>query len=327
MDLDYFALERLQLNFSQAGYIALNTVLAIVMFVVALGVDPHDFKKVLLKPKASLVGLIAQILLFPAFSFLLVKILQPAPSIGLGMILVACCPSGNVANFLCSVAKGNVPLSVCMTTFSTLLAIITTPFNFAIWSRLYTEASGITHTISLDAWTIISNILWFFCLPLVLGMVFAKLLPRLKEKIIKPAKKISMVLFIGFLLMALLSNVKSFIEFIPYIFIMVLIQNGIGFLTGFSVSYIFRLSKEDRRSVSLYTGILNSGLGLSLIFNPETFNGNGGMAFIAAWWGIWHIIPGLGIALVCLRRVKRSLLLEVEKQTETVSLQPSLSIE
>jgi BASS family bile acid:Na+ symporter len=67
-------------------------------------------------------------------------------------------------------------------------------------------------------------------------------------------------------------------------------------LSGFSLGTFFRLPRKDRRSVSIETGIQNSGLALVLIFNPNLFGGLGGMAFIAAWWGIWHIIAGLAIA-------------------------------
>ena len=66
--------------------------------------------------------------------------------------------------------------------------------------------------------------------------------------------------------------------------------------TGFSIARLFKLSKKDTRTITIETGIQNSGLGLVLIFNPHLFNGNGGMAFIAAWWGILQMITGIGIA-------------------------------
>ena len=103
-------------------------------------------------------------------------------------------------------------------------------------------------------------------------------------------------------------NYDHFISHIYYIFIIVLVQNGVAFFTGFSIASIFKLSSYDRRAISIETGIQNSGLALVLLFNPAIFpetiivNGVsrpfeiGGMAFIAAWWGIWHILAGLTLA-------------------------------
>lgn len=85
-------------------------------------------------------------------------------------------------------------------------------------------------------------------------------------------------------------------EYIHLIILIVFVHNVLALLTGYSISSIFKLAPEDRRSITIETGIQNSGLGLVLIFNPRLFDGLGGMAFIAAWWGIWHIIAGLGIA-------------------------------
>jgi len=66
--------------------------------------------------------------------------------------------------------------------------------------------------------------------------------------------------------------------------------------TGFTLGTLFGLPKPDIRTLTIETGIQNSGLALVLIFNPNLFDGLGGMAFVAAWWGIWHILAGLGIA-------------------------------
>ena len=102
---------------------ALNVVLGFVMFGVALDIRGEDFRRVLRSPKGPLIGLTAQFLLLPAFTFLLTRVISPRPSVALGMILVAACPGGNMSNFFTHHAKGNAALSVSMTAVSTVLAI------------------------------------------------------------------------------------------------------------------------------------------------------------------------------------------------------------
>ncbi len=109
----------------------------------------------------------------------------------------------------------------------------------------------------------------------------------------------------GFIAVAFSSNVEYFIKYIPPIFLIVLIHNIVALTTGFSFASLFKLPAVDKRSITIETGIQNSGLALILIFNPKIFPPElelGGMAFIAAWWGIWHIISGLIISGIWSRK-------------------------
>ena len=78
--------------------------------------------------------------------------------------------------------------------------------------------------------------------------------------------------------------------------IIVFLLNAQTLFTGYVVGLLGRVSRADRRTLSIETGIQNSGLALILIFNPKLFNGNGGMAVMAAWWGIWQMVSGLLLA-------------------------------
>ena len=98
---------------------------------------------------------------------------------------------------------------------------------------------------------------------------------------------------------ALAGNFTIFLKYIHLIFILVLLHNGIAFITGYAVPKLFKIKENDCRTISIETGIQNSGLGLALIFNPRIFPPElnlGGMAMVAAWWGIWHIAAGLILA-------------------------------
>ncbi len=289
-------LDWVKLNFSPGALLIMNITIAFIMFGVALGIRPESFKLVIKEPKSLILGIFSQFLALPALTFLLIYFIQPTPSVALGMILVAACPGGNVSNFMSSVAKGNMALSISLTAFATIVAVFMTPVNFAFWGKLYSETSNMVIPIRIDFFEILRTVMLLLGLPVVLGIGFSRKFPKVTEKIIEPVKKISMVIFLIFVFMALMGNWEFFKSYIHLIIFIVLAHNGLALLTGFSIGSLGRVPRADRRSLTIETGIQNSGLGLVLIFNPRLFDGLGGMAFIAAWWGIWHIISGLIMA-------------------------------
>ncbi len=292
-------LDSIKLNFNAEGLFLLNFTIAFVMFGVALGLKFDNFKEVIAKPKSALVGIVSQFVLLPAMTYLLILVIQPSYSVAMGMILVAACPGGNVSNFITSLARGNTELSVSLTGIADLSAIVMTPLNFAFWAGIYNSFStdAVTH-ITVDTMEMLNLFVFLLGIPVILGMFFSSYFPQITKKIIKPIKIISILIFLSYIIGALSLNLKYFLLHIHLIFVIVLIHNLLAFTIGYSMANIFRLPKRDKRTITIETGIQNSGLGLVLIFNPNLFNGVGGMAFIAAWWGIWHIISGLSIAYV-----------------------------
>jgi BASS family bile acid:Na+ symporter len=133
------------------------------------------------------------------------------------------------------------------------------------------------------------------------GMKF----PKFTQKVDKPVQAASIIFFVGFIAAALAGNFNLFLRYIHLIFFLVLIHNGMAFLSGYFLPKSLKVNELNCRTISIETGIQNSGLGLALIFNPRIFPPElhlGGMAFIAAWWGIWHIIAGLLLAFYWRRR-------------------------
>lgn len=310
-------LDSLHLNFSAKGLFVLNLTLAFIMFGVALEIKPDHFRKIIQNPKSTVIGFISQFFFLPAVTFIVILLLSDliTPTIALGMILVASCPGGNISNFISSLAKGNVALSVSLTAIATLSAIILTPLNFAIWGKLYIIAYNVRETqllqpITIDPFEMFKTVFILLGIPLILGMYFNYKYPKLTAKIVKPLKNISVLLFMAIVIVMFTNNYDFFINHILYIFIIVLVHNGIALSTGFTAATVFKRSSYDRRSITIETGIQNSGLALVLLFNPDIFpdtitiNGVtrpleiGGMAFIAAWWGIWHILAGLSLAAI-----------------------------
>lgn len=292
-------LDSIRLNFNADSLLILNMTLAIIMFGVALEIKLDNFKKLIKDPKPALVGIFSQFIVLPALTFLLAYLIQPSTTVALGMILVASCPGGNVSNFMSVMAKGNTALSVSLTAFATLAAIVLTPLNFAFWGGLYSATSPAYQPIEIDPYSMFQTVFIILGIPLILGMWFAKKFPELTLKISKPLRMISILIFMGYVVIALLKNYDYFIDYVHLVLLIVLAHNAVALFTGFSLSSLFKLAKPDRRSITIETGIQNSGLALVLIFNPKIFPEElqvGGMAIIAAWWGIWHILSGLTIA-------------------------------
>lgn len=305
-------LDPIKINFSASGMHVINIVLSFIMFGVALGIKPGEFKSLIKNPKSPIIGLISQIVALPLITFLLVLSLSNfiTPTIAMGMILVASCPGGNISNFMSSLSKANTELSVGLTATTTLLATITTPFNFAFWGGLYSRyiskhASHMLKPLEIDNGQMFETVFILLGIPLILGIIFAHFFPKITEKLKKPIQILSIIFFVMMVFLAFSNNFQLFLKYIFFIFFIVLIHNLLALLTGYSLGTLFKLPAADRRTLTIETGIQNSGLGLVLLFNPKIFPPElaiGGMLFITAWWGIWHIISGLGISFYWNRR-------------------------
>src|SRR5574343_897679 len=196
-------IDEVRLNFNPASLALLNVVLGFLMFGIALDTRAEDFRRVLRMPFAMAVGIAAQFLVLPAVTFALTLLLTPGPSIALGMILVACCPPGNVSNILTHRAGGNVALSVSMTAISNALAIVLMPLNVAFWGGLHTTAAPLLRSIALDPLEMGLHIVIIIGLPFVLGMACAKLFPAFTDKVKKPARILSFVFLVLFIVAAI----------------------------------------------------------------------------------------------------------------------------
>ena len=301
------ALNAVSINFGQGGMTIVNFILAFVMFGVALGIKPQTFKDVFKNPKSVIVGIILQWVGLPAVTFAIALALSPwiTPMIALGMILVASCPGGNISNFISSLSKGNIELSISMTAVTTAFAPLVTPFNFFLWGSLYSQIIAFKSdipTLVIPFFPMLEQILLLLGVPIFLGLLFARYFPNATKKITKPAQVLSILLFIGMVIVSFSQNFQIFLDNIFYVFFIVMLHNASALATGYFGGKLARVPEADRRSFTVEIGIQNSGLGLILLFNPaifppEIWHGHyGGMLFITAWWGIWHIVSGLSVA-------------------------------
>lgn len=292
--MDAAAIDAIRLNFNPGGLVALNAVIGLMMFGMALDLQLDDFKRVLLAPKAPAIGLLAQFVLLPALTFLLTLVLDAPPSILLGMILVAACPGGNLSNLMTYLARGNAAVSISMTAISTLAAVVMTPLNVTLWGSLNPHTEPILRAVSLNPWEVFQTIFVILGIPLAAGMLVSRRWPALVEKVRQPFKILSVLVFLGVVALALAANMNIFLQALGVVLLVVLLHNAVALSTGYLAGRLARLPNYDVRAVTIEVGIQNSALGLILIF--DFFDGMGGMAITAGWWGVWHIIAGLTLA-------------------------------
>ena len=296
-------IDQIQINFNSDNLWVVNLTLSLVMFGVALDISMSDFTDLLKSPKPVIIGVISQFILIPLVTFVMIVIIQPYPSVALGMIMVAACPGGNISNFMTKLAGGNAALSVSLTAFASLAALIMTPLNFAIWGSFYKPTSHILKMVEVSPLEVARFVLLILGIPLILGMLIKIYHPNFAASTSRLLKPISIIIFLSFIGGAFYNNLDIFLTHIHYVFLIVIAHNSLLLLVGFIFARVNRLSYIDQKTLSIETGIQNSGLGLLLVFS--FFDGLGGMALLVAFWAIWDILSGLLIAYFWSDKSKR----------------------
>ena len=287
-------IDDVRLNFDESSLLVLGFVLAFIMFGIALDTKPSDFRAVRRHPKAIGVGVAAQFVALPAITFGLTLLLGVGPSIALGMILVACCPPGNISNVLTYRSGGNVALSVSMTVISNLLAIVLMPLNIAFWGGIHPDASTILREVDLSAIEMLLDIAIIIAIPFAVGLTISERYPNFARKVQPSVKRFSLIALLAFILIALFGNFENFRDYIGIVLLVVFLHDTIALALGYGIATSTGLKEYDRRAVTFEVGIRNAGLGLGIVF--AFFDGLGGMAMVAGFWGIWDIVAGLLLA-------------------------------
>ena len=295
-------IDDIKINFDSSGLWVLNIAIGIIMFGVALGISIEDFKRLFKNPKIVFVGVLSQFILLPAATFLAILIIKPHPSFALGMMMIAACPGGNVSNFFSKMAGGNAALSVSLTAFATLICIFMTPFNLHFWGSLYEPTNAILQTVELNPYDLFKLVLLILGIPLIAGMLIKHHHAVMASKMEKVLKPLSMLVFIALIFIAFSQNLDIFLDYIHLVLFLVIFHNIFAFIIGYYTAKSFGLDKKDMKTISMETGIQNGGLGLLLIFG--FFEGLGGMALLAAFWGIWDVFSGMALATYWGRKKK-----------------------
>ncbi len=294
--IDDFTLDLFTLELGRGAEVGLALSLSVMMFSVALSLRPDSFRFLRVAPRAFLIGIIAQLLALPALTVLLCALIEPAPSVALGMILVACCPGGNVSNMLVLLARGNAALSVSLTATSSLCAAFITPVAILFWSSLYPPTAELLTQIDFDAISFLIQTSTILVLPLLLGIACNVYLPRITNAIRLPLVLLSTATLLVLILVGLASYWSAFVSIGIGLVGLVVVHNSCAFALGNGIARLGGLSVADRRALTYEVGIQNAGLGIVILLTQ--LGGLGGSAVVAGLWGIWHIIAGLFLVAV-----------------------------
>lgn len=282
------------LGFAPGSLMILNIVLGLIMLGIALDVSPKDFKVVVKHPKPFIIAILAQLLILPAVTFGLTFLLPVGPSMALGMILVASCPPGNISQVLTHRSGGNVALSVSMTAVGNLIYIFFMPLSIAFWGSLHPTARTVLSEVSLDPLKMLLEVFLIIGLPFIVGLLLRAKFATFAKKIQPTVKWFSLIALLGFIVGALAGNWAIFVSFLGIILLVVFVHDAVALAIGYGTAYLGGLGTRERKAMTFEVGIRNAGLGLGLIF--AFFDGLGGMAIVAGWWGIWDIVAGLAVA-------------------------------
>ena len=283
-----------QFQMSPAALLALNAVLAFMMFGVSLGLRPADFVAVMRRPVAPVTGLVAQFLLLPALTCLVTSWLKIDPGLALGMILVACCPGGTFSNVMTWIGRANVATSVSMTAVSSLAAVVMTPFNFALYGHLNPYTREMLQTIALPVQNMVMLVVLVLAVPMLLGMLIGARFPRFVERSERYFRTGSLLVFLLFVVISFSKHWQTAVEIAGSVLLLVIAHNALAFLIGNASGRLMRLPLADRRAVTMEVGIQNSGLALAILFT--FYPSAGAMLVVAGFWGVWHLVSGLALA-------------------------------
>jgi len=292
--------DALPLKFDSSGLAVLNAIIALMVFGASLDLRWAHLQRVVAKPAGVIAGLSAQAVLTPALTCLFTYVFRVDPALALGMILVAACPSGALSNVLTWRSRGNVALSVGLTTVSSLAATVLTPFNFALYGWLNPRTRELLQDVSLPVGGILAQVALVLALPVVLGIVVGSTAPRIASRLERPMRTLSLLVLMAFVAGAFWENRALFAARFGDFFWLVVLQNAMALGIGLFVARMARLDEADTRAVTIEVGIHNSGLGLAILFT--FFPAAGSMMLITAFWGVWHLVSGLALSAYWGRR-------------------------
>ena len=286
--------DSIRIAFDEGSLTTLKIVIGLILFGIALDTSVDDFKLALKRPGTIAIGVVAQFLLLPALTFVLTLLLDVRGSVALGMILVACCPPGNVSNILTHRSRGDVALSVSMTAVGNVLSIFLMPLNVAFWGALHPTGKKVLEDIELSAVDMLLEVGLVIGLPFVAGVTIAHFASTFAKGAARVVSPVSFLGLAAIIVIGVSNNWDIFVEYIGVVVVAVFLHDALALLIGYAIARGTRLPARSTRAMTFEVGIRNAGLGLLLVFTY--FDGLGGMALVAAWWGIWDIIAGLAVA-------------------------------
>lgn len=262
-----------------------NYLLMIVMFGMGLTLKLEDFKLVFTRPKDILIGCAAQFTVMPLLAFALGKIFHLDPALLAGVVLVGTCPGGTSSNVITYLSKGDVALSVGMTSVNTLLAPILTPAITYLLLRT---------TVTVNALSMFLSIIKVVIVPIALGFIINKLFGQVTQKLVKVLPSVSVIAICLIVAAVVSHNSEKIMTTGIIVFVVVILHNLLGYACGFLLGKLMHMGVSKTKAISVEIGMQNSGLATSL---AGTAFPDLAMATVpGAIFSVWHNISGAILA-------------------------------
>jgi len=259
--------------------------LGVIMFSMGINLSANDFKEVFRRPVPVIVGVSAQFTIMPLLAYILAVIFNLPSEIAIGVILVGACPGGTSSNVIAFLARGNIALSVCCTSVSTLLAPILTPAIFYVLASQW---------LVINASSMYSSVLKMVIVPIIIGVIVRSLLSRNIHKVLDITPVISIVSIIAIITAVIAANKLKIAESGLLIITIVILHNSFGYFLGYIIGKLCKLNFTDIKTIAIEVGMQNSGLGVALA--GLHFAASPITAVPGAIFSVWHNISGAILA-------------------------------
>lgn len=264
-----------------------NPLLGIVMLGMGLTLQPEDIRRLADRPRDVGIGALTQWLVMPLAAYGLYLLLDLPDAIGVGLILVGAAPGGTASNVMTYLGRGDVALSVAITTVTTIAAPIVMP----AWT-LFILGESIDVTFA----QMFTSIIQIVIIPVILGFTLRYLLdqyaPRVAEVGIDVFPVVSVAAIVAIVAGVVGANVENILTAGAFVLLAVVLHNGIGLGAGYGVGHLTGMSEDRKRTSAFEVGLQNSGLAVALatsLFAPTA-------ALIPALFSVWHNISGPALA-------------------------------
>lgn len=258
--------------------------LGVVMLGMGLTLTKKDFAAVFERPRDVVIGVLLQFIIMPILGFLIAAGMGVSPELAAGFILVGCVPSGTASNVMTYLAKGDVALSVTISSLTTLIAPFITPYLFLALGGKY---------IPVDATALLVDILKIVLIPIIAGVALRQIFSSLVEKVAEVVPLISVIAIITIVSAVVAASASRLVSMAGVVLIGVMLHNLLGYTVAYAVAHkLFGMSEYKSRAVAFEVGMQNSGLGAALAMvhlSPVA-------ALPSAVFSVWHNISGSVLA-------------------------------
>ncbi|AKB80779.1 Sodium-dependent transporter [Methanosarcina barkeri 3] len=257
--------------------------LSLIMLGMGITLSVDSFLAVLKRPSVVLLGTLMQYTIMPLAAWIVCQVLKLPPDLAAGVILLGCCPGGTASNVISYLAKADVALSIVLTSVSTLIAFLATPFLTWVF---------IGQTVDVDVMGMLISVVNVVIVPVVLGLAinyfFEKRINAVRE--VFPAISAAAIVIIIAVIIG--TNSANLGKSGPLVLLAVILHNGLGLAGGYGVSKALRLSETEARTIAIEVGMQNSGLSVALAIKHFTATA----ALPGAIFSIWHNLSGAFLA-------------------------------